>query len=498
MLARLLLLGSLVAGAAAEDTLQDQLAQTDLGNVDQVLALAQWCTDHHLYTHAHEYYARVIRLDPDNETAHTALNQIKVGDRWVARPRDAADTSGSAAPGGSGSASPPPTAAEIPWQYDIPRDPQPDNDFLNTYINKLPSIANDSTDMDNAVATFLMDENLPSAIPRLCKALARPDYNDCYGAANLVQQLSKNNRLETARPLLPFLVKATTHVTDAEDLAAAVFSIGLFKDKRALPRIIELFDNADPSVKEACSQAVSMITALPPPVTKAQAQAWWNHNHDADPHVIFLTQLRNPDPRVEIAAAEALYDLRDKSIFPVLVRLLAVDDRDVNNRAILLVKRMIGLDFNYSEATTTEERAKRAQLAEKWWKDNGDHFRFPDSPEPSAATPVAPPPTIADQAQEWVGQLGSVVGATDTQAETNLRAAGLPAVPALIAGLDNAAPIIRRRCNEILKTITHQDFGFDPRGSDDSRAKAVAQWKAWADAHVPSSGGAGGGGDSDK
>ncbi len=78
-----------------------------------------------------------------------------------------------------------------------------------------------------------------------------------------------------------------------------------------------------------------------------------------------------------------------------------------------------------------------------------------------------------------------MVGNADALAEANLRAAGLAAVPALVSGLENSAAIIRRRCNEILKVITKQDFGFDAHGPEADRAKAVASWKAWSDAHAP-------------
>ncbi len=496
MVRRLLILAALLLPTQlllAEDQTYEQMeAKTDMSSVEQLLNLAQWCKDHDRPSHAKDFWKKVIQLDPDNEAAHQGLGQEKVDDKWVYvsnRPQVVQlPNDGSAKPaGGHGSA---PTSSQITWDMTIPKDPAADNDFVNAYIEKLPGISNDSNEMDSAVATMMMDENLPSALPRLCKALARPDYNDCYGAANLVMALAKANRLGVARPLLPYLVKATDHCTDPDDIAAAVFAIALFKDRRAVPRIIELFDfkgDKGDVVKQACSDAIAALAALPPGITKAQAQSWWEKNFDADPVQVYLQQLRSPDPQTQIEAAEALYENREKSIFPVLVKLLTVDDRDVNRRAIRVIARMSGLDFNYADATTPEDRAKRAALAQKWWKDNGDHFRFPDpAPEAgSAEAAAAAPPAPADQAATWVGQLGSITGHIGADAEHNLASAGKAAVPALIDGLDNSAAIIRDKCSALLKTITKQDFGYDAHGSDADRAKAVASWKSWAEANLP-------------
>ncbi len=492
MLLRTLLLAALAATLHGEDNFDAMVTKTDMASVEQVCTLAQWCKDHSRPDHARQYWRLAVKLDPDNEQAHSELGQVRDGDRWVTvvnRP-SAPDAPADKEHAGG----PAPTAAQVQWNMGVPRDPQPDNDFIDAYIAKRPTITNDSNDMDSAVATMLMDENLPSALPRLCKALDRPDYNDLYGAANVVMGLSKAGRLDTARPLLPHLVKGTTHCTDDDDIAAALFAIGLFKDKRAVPRIIELYDSKSDGVKEACANAAAMVTAMSPPIAKAQLQSWWEKNWNADPQAIFEAQLRSADPHAQIAAAEALFDLRDKAIFPVLVHLLGVEDREVNARALVVIKRMCGLDFSYADANTAEERAKRAKLAEKWWKDNGQTFRFPEpAPDPVAAAAAKAPPAPVDHTHEWVGDLGSVVGNADAQAEATLRAAGLAAVPALVGGLETSAAIIRRRCNEILKVISKQDFGFDAHGAEADRAKAVASWKTWSDAHAPQPPDAGGG-----
>ena len=42
---------------------------------------------------------------------------------------------------------------QMTWDLNIPKDPQPENPFITGYVETLPGLKNDSTDMDNAVAT---------------------------------------------------------------------------------------------------------------------------------------------------------------------------------------------------------------------------------------------------------------------------------------------------------------------------------------------------------
>jgi hypothetical protein len=468
--------------ALAEDSYEDMAKKTDMSNADQVFALAQWCQEHQKPTQARQLYSKVIKLEPDHEGARAAMGQVKVGDRWVSekqldagnKPNDKHGDKGGATGGGSA-----PTAAQIAWDLHLPRDPQPDNTFINSYIDKLPHIKNDSSDMDNAVATMLNGDNFPCAVPRLCAALARPDFDDLFGASEVVMQLAKAGQLEAARPLMGFLAKASEHVKDPEDLEHFAFAMGLFKDKRALPRLIELYDIQDTNLHDTLGLAVGQITALPSPVSKEQAQAWWSKNWNADAKTLYLAQLKSGDPASQIAAAEALYDLREKSIYPTLVKLMRIDDRPINGRALALVVKMSGLDWGYTPALPAPEKEKKVLLAEKWWKDNGEKFHFPE-----VAAPVVPQATAeekqADQISGWVADLGSVVGNKAGEAEQSLSGAGLKAVPALIGGLDNTAVIVRMKCNDLLKTITKQDFKFEPRAEEADRAKAVAAWKQWA------------------
>jgi hypothetical protein len=255
--------------------------------------------------------------------------------------------------------------------------------------------------------------------------------------------------------------------------------MGLFKDKRALPRLIELYDVQNESLQDTLGQAVAAITALPAPVSRDQAQSWWSRNWNADPKTLYLAQLKSGDPESQIAAAEALYDLHEKSIYPTLTKLMKIDDRPINGRALRLVVKMSGLDWGYSPSLPPPEKDQKVALAEMWWKENGEKFRFP---EPVA--PVAPAPTAAEKAADqyatWVAELGSIVGNKAGEAESGLQGAGLKAVPALISGLDDSASIVRRKCGDLLKVVTKQDFKYDSTAPEPERAKAVEAWKQWA------------------
>jgi hypothetical protein len=55
------------------------------------------------------------------------------------------------------------------------------------------------------------------------------------------------------------------------------------------------------------------------------------------------------------------------------------------------------------------------------------------------------------------------------------------AVPALIARLGDADPVVRIVANDGLKERTKRDFAFSPWAPPEDRAQAVARWKAWWD-----------------
>ncbi|HEX3134943.1 MAG TPA: hypothetical protein VHX44_15360, partial [Planctomycetota bacterium] len=94
-----------------------------------------------------------------------------------------------------------------------------------------------------------------------------------------------------------------------------------------------------------------------------------------------------------------------------------------------------------------------------------------------AAGAVAKP---TDPLVIWIKQLASTMGNEAQQAEQNLLGKGDESVPALITGLKDPGVIVRRKCNDILKTMSKKDVGYDPRGEEDARLKGIAAWTEWA------------------
>jgi hypothetical protein len=471
--------------AWGEETLEDKVAATDMTSADQVFALANWCKDHRLPTKAGQYYKQVLTIDKDHDGARAALGYVHVGDRWVPK-QYAPPGAGTAKPGGEAAAEPQralvpgPKASEIPWDLTVPEDPESSNGFITKYVERLPTVNNDSNEMDVSVATCIDPKYWHSALPRLCKALLRPDFSDLYGASSMVLDLARKDRLEEARPLVGFMVKASDHVSDPEDLECFCYAIAVFKDRRAVPRLIELMEHGSGSVPKAAAQAIAQIASLPAAdLTVDKAQAWWDMNHNVSEREGLRAQLRSADLSTALEAAKSLYKYRDHEIVPVLLKALRSDDIRQRRDAIGIITKITGDNWGFDPEGDPTIRTKVATRLDEWWKQEKDRFEWRgDSSASSTAT--------SDPLAELVNRLDSTEGTKSQEAETELRGRGEDAVPALIAGLSSPGSIARRKCNELLRDLTKQDFGFDARGTDDERAKAVLAWKAWwAEKHPP-------------
>jgi HEAT repeat protein len=486
--ASLLLAAACALGAA--ESLEERLKATDLSNADAVFELAQWCGQNGLPAKARAYYNQVIKLDKDHEGARNALGQVKVGERWVAAgatPGGAVKRPEGAATGGAGDAGPsrqasgtPPTAEQIAWDLKLPLDPQPANTWINQYINKLNTVGNDSDDMAVAVATMLQDEQVDKSLPRLCVKLTEPTFTDLYGASDMVNELMRVGRTAKAKQLLPFLMKASERVNDPGDLAAFAFAVGQLKDKRVVPRLIQLLESVNAEVKDGAANGLQMVTLLPlEQITPEKVKQWWALNYNVGDQQIYQEQLRSSDPRVAVEAAKALYEFRDRSIVPVLARLMRGDDRIVATEAIAVVKRITGNDWSYNPEDPADKRKKRADELEKWWKEEQNRFTWIQDRE-KAAAPGSAPAAAVDPALEWIRQLGSATATEAATAESNLAGAGSKGVPALIAGLDDGNRLVRRKCQELLERVTKQKLPYDAAAEADARAPQIAAWREWA------------------
>lgn len=465
--------------ALAEETLNQVISRTDMTNADSVYELAKWCAEHQMPTKANQYYNQVLKIDRDHQATREALRQVKVGNNWISEKMlNAANKSpatAEAAPVARAATGVGPSASEVKWDLTPPTDPAPQNPFISSYIGSLPALANDSREMDQAINTLLLKDNLPMAIPRLCEAMLRPDFNDIYGAAMLSMALIKTDKLAVAKPLLGFMAKCSEHVADADDLCTFARISAMFNDRRVVPRLIELMDHPDESVRFDATGAVAEITRLPERnLSKEKATAWWNLNHNISDEQIYGEQLTSNDPHVAVKAAAALYERRDKRIVPVLIKLLRNDDPRVGDQAIAILQKITGSDWSYDSRAPADVKKQRVDVLEKWWKDEKDTYVWIESGDKSA------PGKAADPMQRLVDQLGSVSGNDASDAESQLAGKSEGAVPALIAGLERQSILIRRKCQELLTRITKQTIAFDAGGTEEERAKGVAAWKKWA------------------
>jgi hypothetical protein len=483
-----LVLSVAMAGLAAEDSddLASMVKKTDMQNVDSVDDLAEWCSAHDLPGKAHQYFLAAIHLDPDNERGRAGLGQIRLGEHWVSAsqakqagyvPATAPSEASPIATGGKG-----PTADQVDWSGPaVPKDPTPDNPFLDAYIDKLPNIKNDSSDMDNAVATLTSPDNIKSGIPRICAALDKPDYGDLYGACDIVLQQQKAGDFKTVRVIVAHLGPAITHCSDPDDIAAWASVMGIVHDRRAVPRLILLLDNHDDNVRSNADMALAAITRLSSPVSKDKAQAWWDANHAVDDRTIFMRQMKSSDPEEQLGAIQALYDLHEPAMVPVMLKLLHNDDNHIRMQSVELLQKVTGRDWGLGPEVPKDARETKIGLIEKEYKSDPSHFWIESAADKQAEADQAatPAPAEVDPCPGWVKQLGSLTGTDADTAESNLIAKGNAAVPALIGGLEDQAPLIRRKANEVLKEITKHDVGYDSRGAPDARATAVAAWKTW-------------------
>jgi hypothetical protein len=482
---RILVLVCLLFSWAYAEEMEDVIKRTDMSNADAVYELSQWCAKNNKPTKARQYLNKVIEIDKDHEAARAALGQVRVGDRWVS-----AQTINNVKPGAKPPAGDPgpgrvaegpgPAANQIPWDLTLPPGANVDNEFISKYINQLNSSKNDSEDMDAAVNTLVREDNLKYSIPLLCAALLRPDFTDLYGTSEIIRKLIVAKKWPQAKCLVPFLAKTSERCNDPEDLYTFAYVAPLVRDRRLIPRMIELMDHPNQEVKDAATTAAAALTLLPKKdVTTARIKQWWDLNHNVSDQQVFSEQLNNPDPLLALAAARGLYDFRDKNIMPVAIRLLKHADKQVNNEAIDLIRSVTGNDWGYDTSLPPEKKAKLADEITAWWKEEQHRFVWVEDRNSAVGTPQAEL-LKRDPVTEWVQQMASTEGNLAQQAESNLKGKGKEAVPGLILGLSDRGVIVRRKCDEVLKAISKQDFGFNPRSEPAEAAKAIEAWKKWA------------------
>ena len=498
----ILLLPAGLSAASFEEEYQTKLAAVDKTSADALVELGNWCRDQNRTTRARQHWNEALRLDKDHEGARAALGFVRQGDRWVAAqfagpgttPPAGGGSPGGAAPADSGAprpraAGPGPEASAITWDLTLPKDPAADDTWLtSTFIDRFPSVKNDSDLMTRGVAT-ITQKYLDSGVIKLCIALANPAYGDLYGASSVVTTMGKR-RVKTVRALLPFLMKASERVTEPGDLAEFCGAIAVFGDKRSVPRLLELAAHASKDVSHNALDALAEITLLPRRgLTVEQAKTWWDTYHATPDRDIRLIQLRDSDLIVQMLAAEALYELREPAIIPAIIRALRSDNRQAVNRASGLLERVTGPGtFRVNASTTAAGRKRQVDLIERWWTTEGGRFTWEED-RAAMTSSAGRPAEVTDPAQGEVRKLASITGTEAAEAETALRGRGTKAIAALLEGMESPDAIVRTRAYDILRAVSKQTFPFEPNGK--SRAEQIKTWEKWAadNGHITISGG---------
>ncbi len=472
----------------AEDTLEEMIKKTDMNSADSVFMLGEWCEKNNKPSTARKYFTKVLQIDKDHEATRVKFGQVKVGDRWVAGATagggDAVVAGGTNKNGAivsRKSSTPGPTVKDIKWDLAVPP-AERGNKFIEMQIGRMQKSTNDGNDMESAVLTLYREDNRQEMIPLLCAALMRSDFTDLYGTSLLIMKFLKDHNKEVPRQLLGFVDQASERCKDKEDLEMFAYIAPLMKDRRIIPRLIELMGHSEALVSTAARRSFAQMSLQPdsPELTKEKAKKWWDDNHDISPKVFLSEQLQSNDPIVVIIAAEGLFELREKSLVPAVIKVLAGDNRRANEKGIQLITRITGNDWGYSPTASPADRAKVVEQLNQWWKKNGTNFEWvvdrDAKPEAGAATSAKDPLAM------MVNQLASVEGNDAQQAEQNLMAGGNDSVPALLAGLKNPSVIVRRKSNDILKSLSKKDVGYDPRADEIARDKSIKAWTEWAKA----------------
>ncbi len=467
------------------ETYEDALKKTDQTNAEQVFALSQWCQENNLPSKARQHLFQVIKLDKDHAEARALMGQVRIGERWVAKNQVKEDPKAQLAGEKNLPVGPAPTASEVTWILGAIKDPAPSNLFVNSYIERMQTVANDSREMEVSISTLIAEVNLPTALPRLGTALLRPDFTDLTGPCGVIQALLKDDHHAAAKFLFPYVAKASSRCTEPNDLIAFAYIAAQMHDKRAIPRLIELMNHENKELANAASEASAVITGLPhESMTVNKAIAWWSHFYRSDDIDILRAQLQSKDAETALAAAKQLGALQEKKVIDVLIQLLKSDDVKIAAKAHQLVTAFTGRDWGYVATDPLDQRLKRVDMLNKWWKENHETYVFVIDPRflhDSSVHDSNDTTSAPDQLVLTVKDLSATDAKRAATAENDLLGKAGAAVPALLDGLSSDNPITTRKCHELLQRISKKsDISFNPRDSSEKKQLAIAAWKAWA------------------
>ena len=470
---------------AAEDY-EDQLARTDQRDPDALYSLAMWCKDNQLHRKSRQHLKEIIRIAPDYQPAREALGFLWYEGEWthfsrVPGGKDALDNSGkdpSKKRAVIKSAGPGPSADAIEWDLTLPAWPEPGREPWLTSIT-LQMNSNDiyADSVDAAIRTLLRDDNVANASAAICRALESGSLRSLYGPSMIAQRLWESgdrDKMAMAKQILPFLVKASKQAS-GEQLYFFSVLCGAIGEKRSVPRLIEMLKAGGDSA-EGARAGLSLITLIPEhQITPEIAQEWWDRYHSASLTAIYGALLSDANPGTRLKACERLYEDQDKRIMPTLFELLESDDGPTRISAASLLERITGNDWGLTNFELTDDgRSDTIKRLREWWGSEQHRFtfiEFRDQMNRSSGKQQA------DETPTYISQLVSTDTGTARAARDWLVNKGKAAVPQLIEALDSQDGIMRQKAVETLRSITSQNFNFDPiLGSDEAREEARDRW----------------------
>ncbi|MDA3961001.1 MAG: hypothetical protein PF961_09440 [Planctomycetota bacterium] len=474
------------AVASSEDY-AEQLAKTDLTSADEVFMLAAWCKEGGLHFSASKHFKQALKIDPDHQPTRDALGYVWYDKRWVHKSRVPGASNPRPATGKGGGRSKPgrpgPSTADVDWDLRLPeRSSEPDARWLINIIAEMNTVGNFAPEMEQAWRTLLLPQYLPYSGNELAHALSDPSFTDIYGATQFVQTCLQSDdpaKQAQGKMVYPFVVKASERVTDGEELYYFALVVGQAGDKRAVPRMIDMLDG-EGDAQAGAMAALSMLTLIPEDeVTKDRAQTWWNRYHSASDGEIYGHLLKSADPLVRLGACDRLYPEQDPRIVPTLIDICKSDNGPAFDGAVTLLRTISASDWGLAKSELSpDEKAERIERLEEWWDTEGAKFTFVEFRN---LAPVDAATSNAQTAETWIRELTSLDQGAARAAQDRLLQAGNDAVPALIDALESSDGIRSAKARDLLRTITKQNFGFEPnRGSKAEREQAVASWKAWA------------------
>jgi hypothetical protein len=173
------------------------------------------------------------------------------------------------------------------------------------------------------------------------------------------------------KPAVPVVAKALT-MASPRIRYNAIETLLLIKDPSAAPALIQAAKEPTEisRIREhALRVAVRLDASLAPPAIEAMA--------------------KDPESAVrKVAAFEARY-VRQKAVVPVLIGLMADEERFVATTAIqsLWILTRHESEIHDWETSTRQDREEWSREWTEWWKADGETFQFPEPRKPRAPLP---------------------------------------------------------------------------------------------------------------